>query len=543
MATARTATVLCAQHDSEHTPSTHTTNAHTRSNGNHMLNADDDDWVLADTASMARSPSRGEAIDVGKGSGLLQPKAVPDTTPPNQFTLVFALDSTGSMAEPVKQANNVIDATLTTIGNVHKATGEHPIVHVYIYSVRDWSEAAGVLELKTCVCESVYARQPVPHIYTGKDAELQALRKIIDDIAKHGCYGGGDLPEEYGTALAFAEYIVRNSIERNGPHPSLTVFIGDDAPHGFNDGHMDYNPNGTEHLPSSLERILYKCAYAEGGYWAGCNPISALEKLLCIEGHRFVYCAVGNAADYTHGDDAANFSAPYERWLTTLDAVLRQADGLLFRYKASAAAQSDKVPSTIARLVLQHFLCFGQECNGSTNADDMARRMAFQMETVTGEDNVVDALSEALSSLGTYSETAADPTEELRRAGLRRSLVETARANDRKSTVASYRSIGIGTLNNPVVEYVVSKEDCMAEYLPHPAERLPSRIVECGEPSLDGKESPDVMAYRSLSAPPTAAPMYKSLGVEPLGEASSKMMVARKTHYKAMLLRQLSCGA
>lgn len=258
----------------------------------------------------------------------------------NLVSMCMCCDGTHSMMECIERMKEVMDIILAIVeyGN----TGWE--VHIVVMSMRDWSDEDNLITVYTCKEESLKAGKIIPLIIDGTRDNYIKLHNVFQE-AINGCYGGGDLCEEYSIGYNLAlQYFKSQKILYNN-HPCIMISIIDDAQHGFNDFYNNPSNNGVDYYVNGTVDMEIETKHPLGSYgkWKGIDITKTLREYF-TEDIFTIFCLCGRA------------SFQCKEWLNYLTIMMDESNGLGFVFTIDSA--NTQVPPQIATLILYNITMF-----------------------------------------------------------------------------------------------------------------------------------------------------------------------------------------
>jgi len=444
-------------------------------------------------------------------------------------TAIF--DNTASMTQPIKSTKEVMECLMTFLKTAIES-GQSGIsadsrVFVTLVGANDWTDGT----IKNNSYKYAHGTQPVK-VFVNEDECIKHKRLVpleidpknvgnsFDTIARgienmaSTCNGGGDGPEDYGTAVAFVnDYIDRMVATIDGKVVATTLIVTDNANHGMSRGGDDSFPQGVSN--DILEQFAcypkaFECNYAPKGLWSPEPMYSSLGKLLEKSQVTWVLCgsSVENPTIFT-------------TWTGVLATMFEGRTGILLKWSAGEGLVKEAVVSIFCSYLAGESIpdWVTDEASFSAAAEDASKEMmAAATQTDAGIKNLSgdrQSTAEIICRLAIVADVKDEQT---------RSLVTDAGSD--AACAAAYRSLSYTP--SPLPDY--SPLPAMPS---HRGESLgvargisppvPKRSFSaCG----DDDEGP---AYRSFSAhdgDDDGPPVYRSLAVGPMEEAASSVMAA-----------------
>lgn len=407
-------------------------------------------------------------------------------------TAIF--DTTSSMSDPIKTTKSVLVCLMkflqTSIENGQSGIDPNSRVFVTLVGANDWTDGTYsgetlkyarptnpvrvFLNEEACLAQKKLIPLEIDPQNVGGSFEL--IASAIENMAT-SCTGGGDLQEEYGTAVDFVnEYIDRMIATIDGKVVATTLIVTDNAQHGMGRASEDTFPQGVS--LSALQEMrgyetAFLCPYAPGGKWIPKPLYSSLAKLLAKSQVSWLIC----------GSSASNPSK-FSTWLGLLATIFEDQTGVLLKFNSSSEENQVEIREAVVSIFCSYlagvtipdwvddvkFELVVEETSKNLMAN--ARADNHQIENLSGDS---DSTSAIIARLAIVAELD----------GSTRSLV-TAAESDVESA-AIYRSLSH-------VEPIVP---------PAPRSYEPKRAIEACDEACDEDDSLPI--YRSLSASVTPA--------------------------------------
>jgi len=455
------------------------------------------------------------------------------------------VDATGSMAEPITRSivvvQTLIDFLKTALESGQGGISEDTRVFVTVVGANDWSQSL-IKPDQPATLKYASATQPVK-IYLNTDkckecnmlvplevdradigASFAIIQASIDSVAKT-CFGGGDNPEDYGTAINFIDsYIDRMHATVEGRVVSTTLVLTDDCNHGMTGGScFDSFPQGVSiDTIKSMEAWpkKFECEYAPGGVWKPHDLYPSLKSLLTKSMITWVLC--GNSAV-----GGSNYSI----WTGCLAAMFEGTGSVVLNWNRAD-------PNTINHAVTSLFCSYlageavpawitdeAYDATVEKSATEMMKKASEQNSSLCGVTGDATNTAEIISRLA----IVVDLSEEVR--------TQVTEMTSDADAAACYRSLSM-------------PQDSDSDGMPFPlfpdlkrpyaaAASMPGmkRLLSIGEGDLDFVEDDGMPTYRSLSAPAMGGgggggaaageeePVYRSGVVPPLTRATPSIVM------------------
>jgi hypothetical protein len=268
-------------------------------------------------------------------------------------TAIF--DNTASMTSPIKSTKEVMQCLMTflktAIESGQSGIASDSRVFVTLVGANDWMD--GIVSGNAY--KYAHGTNPV-RVYVNEDECIKHKRLVpleIDpnnvkqsfDTISRGienmaatCNGGGDGPEDYGTAIAFVnDYIDRMIATIDGKVVATTLIVTDNANHGMSRGGDDSFPQGvSEDILKQMAcyNKAFKCAYAPGGQWSPKPIHCSIGKLLEKSQVTWVLC--GSSVDQP---------SMFTTWTGVLATMFEKQTGILLKWSAGQGLVKEAVVS------------------------------------------------------------------------------------------------------------------------------------------------------------------------------------------------------
>ena len=445
-------------------------------------------------------------------------------------TAIF--DNTASMTQPIKSTKEVMECLMTFLKTAIES-GQSGIsadsrVFVTLVGANDWTDGT----IKNNSYKYAHGTQPVK-VFVNEDECIKHKRLVpleidpknvgnsFDTIARgienmaSTCNGGGDGPEDYGTAVAFVnDYIDRMVATIDGKVVATTLIVTDNANHGMSRGGDDSFPQGVSN--DILEQFAcypkaFECNYAPKGLWSPEPMYSSLGKLLEKSQVTWVLCgsSVENPTIFT-------------TWTGVLATMFEGRTGILLKWSAGEGLVKEAVVSIFCSYLAGESIpaWVSDEAAFSAATEEASKEM---MAAATQTDGGIKNLSgdrqstaEIISRLAIVADVKDEHT---------RSLVTDAGSD--AACAAAYRSLSYtpspipGYSPLPAMPSDPGESLGVARGVSPP---VPKRSFSaCGDD--DDYDGP---AYRSMSAcdGEDHGPVYKSLAAGPMEAAADSVMAA-----------------
>jgi len=349
----------------------------------------------------------------------------PDNNPVAAILVTAIFDNTASMTNPIKATKAVMHSLMNFLKSAIESgqSGISPESRVFVTLVaaNDWTDES----VDESRIKFMHPTQPVK-VFVNEEECLKHCRLVPLEIDQKNirdsfaviangiesmastCTGGGDLPEEYGTAIDFVnDYVERMAATIDGHVTATTLIVTDNANHGMSRGGDDSFPQGvTEDALKQMNcyEKAFNCAYAPGGKWKPKPLYSSLAKLLKLSQVSWVLC----------GTSASN-QGHFSTWTGLLATIFEGQSGILLSW--------DSDPELVKQAVVSVFCSYLAGETIPSWVDDAAHNTAAQAASqqmmsaaVQNDDSIArlsgadDNTSEVISRLAIVADLADDAT-------------------------------------------------------------------------------------------------------------------------------------
>jgi len=293
--------------------------------------------------------------DIKKEEEEKEEAATMENKPVAAICVTAIFDNTASMTNPIKSTKEVMECLMTFLKSAIES-GQSGIasdsrVFVTLVGANDWTDGAisggsykyahGTKPVRVFVNEDecIKHKRLVP-----LEIDPNNVKKSFDTIARGienmatTCNGGGDGPEDYGTAIAFVnDYIDRMIATIDGKVVATTLIVTDNANHGMSRGGDDSFPQGvSEDILQQMAcyNKAFKCEYAPGGQWSPKPIHCSIGKLLEKSQVTWVLC--GCSVDQP---------SLFTTWTGVLATMFEKQAGILLKWSAGQGLVKDAVVS------------------------------------------------------------------------------------------------------------------------------------------------------------------------------------------------------